>query len=136
MDGSNRDGWFTNEDLVKQFENCVDFFKELHPNQDLVIAFDNSMTHRAKAPDGLDASAMNLKDGGKHTRATRNGWFIQKQVVNGVETEVRVEQSMHLPDGSNKGLKTVLTERRGKLMDDNNQPLRRIRADCKAGKLT
>jgi hypothetical protein len=62
--GTARDGWFTNEDLVKRFQGCVGLMKELHLNIELVIAFDISMTHRARAPDGLDASRLNFSDGG------------------------------------------------------------------------
>ena len=46
--GKNRDGWFTNKDLVEQFENLVPTIKSLHSDCDLVIAFDNSMTHHVR----------------------------------------------------------------------------------------
>ena len=43
-----RDGWFTNADLVAQFEVLTPLIKKMHPGCDIVIAFDNSMTHHAK----------------------------------------------------------------------------------------
>lgn len=75
--GSSRDGWFTNDDLVKQFEKCVPLFKDFHPDMDLYIAFDNSMTHRARAPDGLDSSRLNLKDGSGKVKLQRDTWFMR-----------------------------------------------------------
>lgn len=46
--GKNREGWFTNNDLVNQFNALIPLIKELHQNCEIVIAFDNSMTHHAK----------------------------------------------------------------------------------------
>ena len=49
------------------------------PDCDLVLAFDNSMTHRARAPDGLDASRLNKGDGGKDVPLMRNGFFFDSE---------------------------------------------------------
>ena len=46
--GVARDGWFTNKDLVAQFDLIVPLIKELHDDCDILVAFDNSMTHHAK----------------------------------------------------------------------------------------
>lgn len=46
--GVGREGWFTNAHLVKQFEDLTPLIKEMHPDCDIVIGFDNSMTHHAK----------------------------------------------------------------------------------------
>ena len=43
-----REGWFTNKDLVAQFDLIVPLIKELHDDCDILVAFDNSMTHHAK----------------------------------------------------------------------------------------
>jgi hypothetical protein len=71
--GTHRDGWFTNKDLVDQFIACEPLLKRLHPDCDLLISFDNSMTHHARAPDGLDVSLLNLSDGGSKQR--KDGWW-------------------------------------------------------------
>ena len=43
-------GWFTNVDLVQQLDDCYELFRQFHPDCDIVIAFDNSVTaNRAKA---------------------------------------------------------------------------------------
>lgn len=57
--GTSREGWFTNQHLVDQFHGCIDALRHYHPDCELTIAFDNSMTHRARAPDGLDAKRLN-----------------------------------------------------------------------------
>jgi hypothetical protein len=70
--GTGREGWFTNQHLVDQFNSCLPVLRHYHPDCDLVVAFDNSMTHRARAPDGLDASRLNKGDGGKNVPLMRN----------------------------------------------------------------
>ena len=64
--GSGREGWFTNAHLNEQFRNCLILFRHYHPLEhfDLYFGFDHSMTHKAKSPDGLDASKLNKSDGG------------------------------------------------------------------------
>ena len=46
--GKNRAGWFPNKDLVAQFNLLIPLIRKLHQNCEIVIAFDNSMTHHAK----------------------------------------------------------------------------------------
>jgi hypothetical protein len=124
--GTNRDGWFTNADLVKQLDDCAALFKHLHPDKDIHVFFDNSMTHRARAPDGLDASKLNLSDGGANVTNLRPGWFMRTD-VNGIE--VRVEQPMQTENGIQKGLRTILTER-GKFKNDQGHNLCKVSRPC------
>jgi hypothetical protein len=46
--GIAREGWFTNKHLVVQFTLIIPLIKELHNDCDILVAFDNSMTHHAK----------------------------------------------------------------------------------------
>ena len=59
------------------------------------MAFDNSMTHKAKSPDDFDASKLNKSDGGANIVMQRDGWcdsiidgvtirIIQKMQTNGI----------------------------------------------------
>jgi hypothetical protein len=121
--GVARDGWFTNKHLVEQFESNVEMFKELHPGCEIIICFDNSMTHHAKAPDALDLSMIKLSDGiagGSKAEAAyeeagivmKDGWYIDS---NGT----RVVQEMQHPsiDGAKriqKGFRSILMERGNK----------------------
>lgn len=115
--GKNRMGWFTNKDLVEQFERLTPLIKRLHHDCDIVIAFDNSMTHHAKVPDGLDVGNLKLSDGmSSNTKVNmRPGWFIDR-------SGERIVQSMQLPDGTQKGIKTILRER-GKHKNTNGHDL-------------
>ena len=104
--GKNREGWFTNKDLVEQFNELTPLIRSLHPECDIFIAFDNSMTHHAKVPDGLDVSKLKLSDGmASSTKMDMEpGWFMRR--------DERIEQSMQFPiTGIQKGIKTVLKER-------------------------
>ncbi len=74
--GSNRDGWFNNDDLVKQLQGCFTLFERLHPDAQLLFAFDNSMSHHKRAPDGLDASLLPLKDNGKNAPKMKETEFM------------------------------------------------------------
>ena len=64
--GVHRDGWFTNDHLVAQIKELSPVIRDIHPGCDIVIAYDNSMTHHERAPDGLEAhDKLPLKDNGK-----------------------------------------------------------------------
>lgn len=98
--------WFTNEDLVKQIQHCKSLFIHFHPKCEILLAFDNFMTHRAKAPNALDAlcSNQNLSDGGKNCMPIRDGWFINTEGQ-------RIVQKMQYDSGIQKGIKQILLER-------------------------
>jgi hypothetical protein len=103
--GVSDDGWWTNENLVDQFNNKVlPAFEALHPQCAAVFAFDNSMNHKKMPADGLDPARLNLSDGGKNERSRiRDGWVeVGGQIV---------AQSMVHADGTQKGVRTILQER-------------------------
>jgi len=71
--GTNRDGWWTNKDVVKQVkERAIPIFEYTHPGKVALFMFDNSCNHNAFADDALMVSRMNMKDGGKQP-LLRNG---------------------------------------------------------------
>lgn len=102
--GKNREGWFTNDDLVAQCQQCFPLFEKIHPNCDLVFGFDNSMSHHKRAPDGLDASLMILADNGKNVPMMKGTKYID---VDGNERAYSMQNHLGQP----KGIKTVLCER-------------------------
>ena len=103
--GINRDGWFTNDDLVAQTKDIIPLAKVLHPECDILFAFDNSMTHHKRAPDGLQVSdLLPLKDNGKNAPLMRDTTFVNRF------GEI-VPQSMVTAAGRSKGIKTILEER-------------------------
>lgn len=64
--GENRDGWWTNKDIIQQvIERAIPIFERIHPGKIAVFLFDNSSNHCAFAQDALLCSRMNLYSGGK-----------------------------------------------------------------------
>ena len=129
--GKNRQGWFTNKDLNNQFEGCADLIRQLHPDADIYTLFDNSMTHRAKAPDGLDASALNKSDGGANVSKQRDGWYWKEEAQEDDKppNRVKVVQKMQTDSGVQKGLLTILKER-GKEKGFGGHVLNKICLGC------
>ena len=111
--GTNREGWFTNDDLVKQSRDLSPLFVKLHPECEILVAFDNSMNHHKRCPDGLDADLLPLKDGGKNAPLMHDTWYID-------ENGVRVVQLMQNEIGQQKGQKSILKER-GKWRENMNR---------------
>jgi hypothetical protein len=101
--GKNREGWFTNDDLVAQLQKIMPLIEKLHPNKQLVFAFDNSMTHHARAPDGLEALRLPLKDNGKNAPLMRNTTYFKDGTTH--------QQLMQNSLGHQKGIKSILVER-------------------------
>lgn len=117
--GKNDDGYWTNDDLVKQLDDVMPLFEQYHPDCDLIFAFDNSQNHHAMAPDALVASRLNKSDGGKNVPFLRDGWYHD---TNGN----KVLQNMKGPDGRQKGIESILKER-------NLWPEDKFNLDCPKG---
>ena len=124
--GTGRDGWFTNQHLVDQFNSCLPVLRHYHPDCDLVVAFDNSMTHRARAPDGLDASRLNKGDGGKNVPLMRNGFFFDSEGR-------RHEQVMRNEKGEQLGLLNILKARGRKDLSVGGHELNKQCHGCRLG---
>ena len=106
-----RDGNWTNEKQAQQLERCIPLFKKVHPDCDLLFAFDNSQNHHARAPDALVASRVNLNDGGKNAPIMRDTRFKSVKEDGSIED---IEQKMYIEkDGTKipKGARTILQER-------------------------
>ena len=66
--GENREGYWTYNNTVIQFEDAVDVLRVMHPTYDFVFLFDHSSGHAKQRPDGLNHHRMNRTFGGKATR--------------------------------------------------------------------
>ena len=75
--GKGREGWFTEKDLNGQYGPCHILFCYFHPVEvyEIWCGFDNSMTHMAKSPDGLDVTKLNESDGGANVEKQR--WMVR-----------------------------------------------------------
>ena len=147
--GRNREGWFTNDHLVKQLLDTDPLIKKLHPDCELHYGFDQSMTHKAKCKDGLDATRLNLSDGGAGKQAQRKGWYFKEvtececrpktmaqaakrclctpQQQRKVLKKFKQESTNHL--GKPRGLESLLRER-GKFQSWLGHDLKKICKTC------
>jgi hypothetical protein len=100
--GKNKDGYFRNEDLAEQTKKMLVIFDILHPTCIALVVYDNSGNHHAFADDALVANRLNLSDGGKNVKRTRDGWYFCQGV--------RVNHPMEY-QGKQKGIRRILSER-------------------------
>ena len=93
--GKNGDGYFDNEDFLKQVDMAIDILTEDYPDEDHLLVFDNATTHLKRPEDALSASKMP-----KFTSREGSNW--------GVEVTKRDEAGkiIYGPDG--KPLKTKI----------------------------
>ncbi|CAK5269478.1 unnamed protein product [Mycena citricolor] len=109
--GKNRDGYQTIELILAQATKAMNVLDKEYRDEHHVFAYDNARIHTARAPDGLSALHMTVGP-------SKN---FNKTKVNGVQTQVRMQdarfkmghaQCLYLPDGSFKGMKQLIIERR------------------------
>lgn len=99
--GESREGYWTSEKFMAQMKIAVDIAEAKYPRESgwkLVWVFDQSSCHKAMSDDALDASAMNVKPGGKQPIMRDTVW-------------AGATQRMVFTNGVAKGLKAVLEER-------------------------
>ena len=53
--GKNKDGYFTNDDVIQQASQAMEILKAHYPNDKHVFVFDNARTHSKHADDALSA---------------------------------------------------------------------------------
>ncbi|RKF83417.1 hypothetical protein GcC1_003034 [Golovinomyces cichoracearum] len=99
--GTNREGWWVADDVVKQVIKDIKIFEQLHPDSIGLFQFESSSNHHAMAADSLVASKLNLSDGGTIP-------LMRDTIFNGHV------QKMKTAEGVQKGIGTILHER-GKL---------------------
>jgi hypothetical protein len=62
----------TTSTRIKQLENVMPIFEQLHPDCLLQFGFDHSQNHKARKPDALWANNLNQGDGGKKIKKLRD----------------------------------------------------------------
>jgi len=130
--GTNRDGYFTNEEILEQATHAMDILKKYFPYNQHILVYDNAQTHLKHAPDGLSACQMvlnipkpgrnwlfeipELNDQGRQAYAP-DGTKLKKQVQMAPRTLPNGEpQSFYFPEGHPcagifKGMAVILQER-------------------------
>ena len=95
--GKGGEGLFANQGLNEQYGAChillryfpVEFYE-------IWCSFDNSMTHKAKSPDGLDATKLGKSNGGANVEKQCDGRY--DTVIDGILT--RTVQKMQNASGA------------------------------------
>lgn len=100
--GKNKDGYFEGKKFLTQATNVLQIASVLWPDKDHVWCFDHSGVHKRMADDALNASRMNLNDGGKQPKMRTTKWNGQVQ---------HMVYTSGPSIGEPKGLRTVLIER-------------------------
>jgi hypothetical protein len=59
--GKNRDGYFTNDEILTQANRAMDILDNDYPDDTHVFFYDNAKTHTARRPDALSAWYMTVK---------------------------------------------------------------------------
>ena len=56
--GKNRDGYFTNEEIMEQAEKAMKILARDYPDEDHILIYDNATTHLKRADDAISARKM------------------------------------------------------------------------------
>ena len=105
--GTNGDAWWDTNQLLKQVDNAITIFEEVHQDCQALFIFDQSSAHASLGPDALHTFEMNKGNGGKQRK--------QKDTIipqtNPTEALRGKFQSMTTPSGEPKELEQTLQER-------------------------
>lgn len=108
--GVNREGYFTNADIITQVKRSMDILEKHYPHEDHVFIFDNATTHTKRADNALSARHMP-----KGTSKPGANW--------GVETPVRDSHGKPLYHSNRKIMKMKVHMKDGQLPDGSQQSL-------------
>ena len=135
--GTNREGYFTNEDVLQQVDNAMDILQKYYPNDDHIFIFDNATIHTKRPPGSLSARRMPKKSPKPDPNNPEANWLVEVDVSderghpvygpNRKKLKKRVRmadgvlpdgqlQSLYFPEGHLqagifKGMATILAER-------------------------
>ena len=76
--GKAREGYFTNEDILRQASIAMDILEANYPSENHVFVFDNATTHLKCADNALSACKMP-----KNTPKDGKNWGVEVTVVDG-----------------------------------------------------
>ena len=102
--GKNRDGYFTNEDVLHQSKDAAAILQAEYPEYEHVFIFDNATTHRKRYDHAISARHMpkfTPKDMAHNWYATKyrtvNGEKIKEQCRMGDATFLGEPQALYYP---------------------------------------
>jgi hypothetical protein len=106
--GKNREGYFTNDEIIDQANHTMDLLDKHFPHESHVLVFDNATTHTKRPEGALSARCMP-----KNTSKAEKNW--------GVEVNQRDENGKPMYGSHGKILKTKIPMTNGQLPDGSPQ---------------
>ena len=108
--GKNRDGYFSNDELLAQVRKAIHLARKLFPGDDHVFVFDNARSHAKRAEDAL--SARHLPKG---TSKPGANWMLK--------VKKRSDDGKIVYDSSGKPAEVRIPMRSARFSDGRPQPL-------------
>ncbi|KAI5822101.1 hypothetical protein K523DRAFT_257501 [Schizophyllum commune Tattone D] len=105
--GKNRDGWFDNEDVLKQAHCAMDILNASYPDEEHVLIYDNATTHRKRPVGALTASGM--------TKGPSANFFVQTAMLD--------DEGRPVYDSTGKRAKEKTTKMRDTVWEGKTQTL-------------
>ena len=109
--GKNRDGYFSNEDIIEQADEAMDILLKYYPEFDHVLVYDNATTHLKRADDALSARKMP-----KGTPKPGKNWGIEVS-----KRDPITGKAVYCTDGSVEKTKILMQD--GRFENGEPQPL-------------
>ncbi|THU86019.1 hypothetical protein K435DRAFT_923964 [Dendrothele bispora CBS 962.96] len=132
--GKNRDGYFTNKEVLQQAQDAIDILPEFGPDIKHIFIYNNATTHKKRANDALSARHMpktkpTLYKKGLHAGQMRPNFLVEKSIhdnsgkvtsktqvqMTGARYKDGAPQSLYFTEGPDaglfKGMETILMER-------------------------
>jgi len=121
--GKNREGYFTNENILEQTENAMNIVEKYYPQDDHIFIFDNATTHLKRPDTALSARKM--------TKGPKENFGVEVSVIVNGKPQYKPDgkpqkrtipmgpgkfadgtpQSFYEDDGTFKGMTKILKER-------------------------
>lgn len=112
--GKTREGYQTTETIIEQATEAMDILDEDYSNEKHALAYDNATIHTAHAPDALSAVSMTLKPSVNFNKVKGPGEITQCVRMRDGTFHDGTPQCLYYPDGTFKGMKVLIAERRAK----------------------
>lgn len=79
--GVNQEGYFTNEDILRQADNAMDILQKYYPNDNHIFIFDNATIHTKRPPGSLSARRMPKKTPDSKKPEKEANWLVEVDVI-------------------------------------------------------
>ena len=117
--GKNRDGYFSNDEILEQANKAMDILKESFPDEDHILVYDNARTHLKRA-----SNALSVRHMPKRTSKPGSNWGVEVTTKDTEGKAVYGSDGKVLKEKINMAMAVILEERG--LIEES-----KLRAECK-----